>query len=483
MSDAPKRPDTAPAQLTRPDTAPGARQTGNFAKVDTGTFPKLTDSGQFPKLRDGIARPATQVGAPRPESQAATSQKALALGKNLVAALYMLVRSVKLYDPDNAIFEKPLQVLLDTANAIIARDGKLDLVVAENNFYVNGQMVRVEGNNLESLKYLAAEMESRQVGGFNLTRPTTAQELKNFISIFAKDQQQSAAEDGLDGKKLVAMKLTKWKRIQEKLDKESDGQVDRKKYAMTVYARCVVLAESLIKAFREGKLPPTDIALRQMQEIVDLMREQSTQFLGMTCTGDGEKALAHHMVNTALLAVAFGSELGLTRPQLRELAYAAFVVDLPLAIVPDEIRFALEPERLQKHEVAILVQARRASYRQVLSRPQISRPHQVQLAVSAEAVAAFGKPTRDARGRITFVLAQSDPMQISRMVAVARYYDLLTSTVPGREGYGPEVALDVMWNQQRFRFDPELLAAFMKIMATQPIKHLDKKNSTVNLGA
>lgn len=459
MSDAPKRPETG-SGLTRPLTPSGVR------RPDSGGVVIATPDNP-------VRRPDTNSGT--------ASQKALVLGKNLVAALYMLVRSVKLYDPDNAIFQKPLQVLLDTANAIIARDGKLELMVAENNFYVNGQMVRVEGSSLESLKYLASEMEARQVGGFNLLRPTSAQELKNFISIFAKDQHEAASEDGLDGKKLVSMKLTKWKRIQEKLDKDADGAVDRKKYAMTVYARCVVLASSLIAAFRQGKAPNTDLALRQMQEVVDLMREQRSQFLGMTCTGSGELALAHHMVNTALIAVAFASELGLTRPQLRELAFAALVVDLPMAVVPDEIRFALEPEKLEKHQVGILVNARRASYRQVLSRPVVARPHQVQASVAAEAVAAFGKPTRDSRGKITFVLPQGDPMQLSRIVAIARYYDLLTSNVPGRESYGPDVAMDVMWNHQRYRFDPELLSAFVKIMAVQPIKRVDR--GAVNLGA
>jgi hypothetical protein len=45
------------------------------------------------------------------------------------------------------------------------------------------------------------------------------------------------------------------------------------------------------------------------------------------------------------------------------------------------------------------------------------------------------------------------------------------------------VALDVMWMQQRFRFDPELLSAFIKVMASQPVKTMDgKQGKTVELG-
>ena len=450
----------------------------------TGTRPSTI------AVRPQTAPAAAQPNAPldpevRPgtSSLPAASQKAQQLGKNLVAALYMLVRSVKLYDPENAIFEKPLGQLLETCDAIVARDGKLDLAVVEKNFYVNGQMVRVDGSSLESLKYLSDEMEARQVGGFALQRPTSIPELRNFLAVFSKDQSAGAGEDGLEGKKLVSMKLTRWKKIQEKLNSEADGKVDRKKYAMTVYARTVLIAEALVAAYREPKPLPVDQALRQVQELVDLMQSQRTQFLGMTCTGEGERAFTHHLVNTALIAVAFGSELGLTRVQLRELGYAALLVDLPLCAVPSELRFALEPEKLPREIVVELVKARREGHKVALAGGAAAHIQQVQAAVAAEAVANFGKATRDARGRIALILPQSDPMQLSRITAIARYFDLLTSSVPGREAYGAEVALDVMWMQQRFRFDPELLSAFVKVMASQPVKLMDgKQGKTVELG-
>ena len=54
----------------------------------------------------------------------------------------------------------------------------------------------------------------------------------------------------------------------------------------------------------------------------------------------------------------------------------------------------------------------------------------------------------------------------------------------GREAYGPEIALQAMWSQQRHRFDPELLTVFIKLMGTQPVKQMEKKSGgTVQLGA
>ena len=148
------------------------------------------------------------------------SEKLQTLARQVVSSLYMLVRSVKLYDPDNAIFNKPLTQLQDTINQVIAVDGKLELQAIRDSFYLNNMLVKVDANSLDNLRQLQAEMQAKDVGGFTLMRPVSPQELKNFLSIFAKDQSHQAEEDGLEGKKLVQMKLTRFSRIKEKLDKD-----------------------------------------------------------------------------------------------------------------------------------------------------------------------------------------------------------------------------------------------------------------------
>ena len=64
------------------------------------------------------------------------NDKLQALARQLISGLYMLIRSVKMYDPDNAVFQKPLAQLEDTINTIIRRDGKLDLVGVKQSFYI-----------------------------------------------------------------------------------------------------------------------------------------------------------------------------------------------------------------------------------------------------------------------------------------------------------------------------------------------------------
>ena len=76
---------------------------------------------------------------------------------------------------------------LNALGLLIAVDGKLDLQVGKDAFYINAMLVKMDVSSLENLRYLQEEMKQKNVGGFTLVRSVNPTDLKNFISIFAKD--------------------------------------------------------------------------------------------------------------------------------------------------------------------------------------------------------------------------------------------------------------------------------------------------------
>ncbi|HYI01897.1 MAG TPA: hypothetical protein VD972_38465, partial [Hyalangium sp.] len=122
----------------------------------------------------------------------AHSDKLQTLARGLVSGLYMLVRSVKMYDPDNAVFQKPLTQLQDIINQIVSKEGKVDLVGVKDSFYLNSMLVKVDLNAIENQRYLLSEMRAKDVGGFSVSKPITLPELKNFVWIFSKEQTEEA---------------------------------------------------------------------------------------------------------------------------------------------------------------------------------------------------------------------------------------------------------------------------------------------------
>ena len=413
------------------------------------------------------------------------SEKLQSWARNVVSGLYMLIRSVKMYDPDNAIFNKPLSSLAENINAVIQKEGRFELMTVRESFYLNNMLVKVDLNALENVRYLVAELRQKDVGGFTLHKPVTMQELQNFVWIFSKEQTASTEEDGLAGKKLLNMKVAKWSRLKEKLDKDDlnnpdEQKVDRKKYAMTVYARAVFFLGKYMESIREGKPMSSSKALRIVQDFVDVSYDQRTHFIGMTTLKREADYLVYHQVNVCLMCIVFGAELGLTKPQLRDLGYTALFHDAGMTTIPEELstkKGALSPE-----EKTLIAQAPLVTVRNILMEKAITRSTLLRVVTTIEHKVDFGTAVRDARGNIQMIIPKTNLGLYAKILAICDTYDALTSKRPFRDAYGPEVALMLMWTEMRHKFDPELLQVFMRVMAIQPIKVMSRRQRSITVG-
>jgi len=390
---------------------------------------------------------------------------------------------VKMYDPENHVFEKPIAQLQETMNQVIQKDGKLEFMGVKQSFYLNGMLVKVDMSALDNVRTLLEEMRSKDVGGITLFRSVSVPELKNFIWIFSKEQSDQADEDGVEGKKLVSMKLAKWSKLKDKLENEKDeseAKLDRKKYAMTCYGRAVLFVRKYFESLRKEKPIATSKVLRVIQDLVDISLDHRTHFLGMTTTRSDSEYLAYHSCNTALITIVFGAELGLTKAQLRDLGYIALFHDAGMGTVPDELlnkRGALTLE-----ERNIINRAPLISIRNILQEKQINRATLLRLVTTFEHKVDYGTAVRDGQGNIQMIIPKANLGLYAKMIAIAATYDALTSKRPFRDAYGPEVALMLMWTEMRNKFDPDLLKVFMRVMAIQPIKVLTKRQTSVSIG-
>jgi len=411
------------------------------------------------------------------------SEKLQGMARTLVSALYMLVRSVKMYDPDNAVFDKPLTQLQDTINQIIRKDGKLELMGVKQSFYLNGMLVKVDMASLDNVRYLLDELRGKDVAGFNMLRTVTVPELKNFIWIFSKEQADMAEADGTAGKKLVSMKLAKWSKLKDKLENEKDeseAKLDRKKYALTCYGRAIFFTKKYMESLRDDKPLNTSKSMRILQDFVDISMDHRTHFLGLTTTRTDSEYLAYHQVNTCLMAVVFGNELGLTKVQLRDLGYVALFHDAGMGTVPDNVlskRGALTPE-----EKAIVARAPLISVRNILREKAINRSTLLRLVTTFEHKVEYGTAVRDGQGNIQMIIPKANLGLYAKIISICATYDALTSKRAFRDSYGPEVALMLMWTEMRNKFDPDLLRIFMRVMAIQPIKVLTKRQQSMSIG-
>ena len=429
---------------------------------------------------EGDARPAA-IGQVDLKKQAVAPQrgrdtKLQQLGRQTISTLYMLVRNVKMYDPDNDIFIQPFENLRQAVNTIVAVDASYQLTAVGTTVYINGKQIQLDFASIDNVRFLTDEFKNRDVGGFSVTRPVQVQELKDFIWIFSPQNDKNVDEDGA-GRKLLNIKVGKFQKIQEQLDKEEDAaieaerKVDRKKYAMTVYARAVYYMRRFIERLQTGgQLPSMQPAQRLVQDLVDICVEQRSHFLGMTTTRSVDDYLMYHSVNTTLIAIVFGHELGLSRSQMHELGMSAIFHDIGMAEIDPQIlnkRRSLTKEERRTIDLFPLHTVKTLLKGRSLDQSTIKR-----IIAAYEAKVDYSMPMKDQQGNVKLVPPKVELGLYGSIINVAACYDALTSARPFREAYGPEVALTLMMSDMMYKFDPFLLKVFMKVMAIQPVRVL-----------
>lgn len=412
--------------------------------------------------------------------------KLQAQGKAIVSGLYMLVRNVKIHAPENAIFLKPIEALREAVNMVVASERALNLQACKQSVLINNTMLKFDFSALENVTYLTKEFEARDIGGFSTQRPVTTQEIRDFLHLFSGEFKGKVSEDGAEGRQLPSMKLARYAAVKELLDKlqedvDLDQQIDRKKYAMTVYARAVFFMRKYYESLQKGGASlPFAKAARLVQDMVDICHEQKTHFLGLTTTRAETDYLPFHAVNTCLLAIVFASELGLDKRQSHDLGMSALFSQVGLVEIPEEI--LVRKGGLTRPERAMVDLYPLRSAKKILQSRGLDKTTIQRIVATYESKVDYAMPQRDEEGEVQLVMPKVNLGMFGKIIAICDTFDALTSKRPFREAYGPEIALALMSSDMKYKFDPVLLRIFMKVMAIQPIKILEKGESTIRIG-
>ncbi len=406
-------------------------------------------------------------------------------GKQLLTLLYMLIRTVKIHDPDNAIFEKPLAQMRDIINFIINKDGALNLILSENVVYLNNGFIKLDISTIENLKYISEEMKARDLGGFVVDKPVTVDELKNFLFIFSKNLKEEIKEDGSESRKLVSIKMSKYKKIKELLagmeqGAEDNVKIDRKKYSMVVYARSVQFIKSYTE-FLKGRGEPVQLnrGIRMIRDLVELCKSDSQNFIGVSTVRSEEDYLYYHSVNTAMMNIIIGIELGLSKEQLTDCAMLGFIHDIGKINISESIlnkKGTLTP--VEKQEVAKIPLY---TIKLLLRSRTLDKNLMERIIAISEYNIDFARSLKnpDEAYKNPGSIAKSPIGIYSRILSVSHVYDALTSNRPWRKAFTVNDAVRIMAREMTYKFDPFILNLFIRLMRYYAATNLDNVNISI----
>lgn len=216
------------------------------------------------------------------------------------------------------------------------------------------------------------------------------------------------------------------------------------------------IMQGLLKGSETPKLNQlTDVIAPYLTELPKDCDSMLTTAYGIV----GERQLADHCLDTALLGMALGIEMGLDANNVRTIGLVGMMHDWSMLRVPEAIRnkpgklTELERMEIQKHPI----------YSVEFLQGIAGLPHLVPLISYQihERPDGSGYP----RGR-----TRQSIHLFARILAVADAYVALTHAVPYRKAYMPYSAMELILRESaRQRFDAEVVRHLLNLLALFPV--------------
>jgi HD-GYP domain-containing protein (c-di-GMP phosphodiesterase class II) len=250
----------------------------------------------------------------------------------------------------------------------------------------------------------------------------------------------------------------------------ADVVLERRSYTFFTYSKLVVLYRNLISA---QKIIASERAFllkkitRTIQALVDICLEDDHTFLGVSAVKSGEAYAAHHAANVAVLSIALGEKLGLSKVALADLGMGAVFHDVGLRDCPAEI--LLKPDPLDAKDRSLIEQHPMRSVEFLLNQRSFNKSTLSQIIVAFEHHRNY-----DGTG---YPFGSRRPDVLSRVVTIADVYDAMTTQRPWRPALTPDEALGRMSRESGRRFDAALLKVFVNTLGLYPVGTLVRLDS------
>jgi len=271
------------------------------------------------------------VSGPGQPPSGDTSAQEQAAAAQLIIGCNAALRTFKIHATDNKAVERPLDSVINAAETLIAARGKTVLAQVERLFFLGDTRIRLSGAQQGIADQLAAELSQRGLGGLTFEDVPARDELIGLFHIL--NAHTRALPDTVDSmRKELRSAGIRSLRVNKPLRaiSEADQDVDAKDKAAHIYATAFEHAKSVKKAAGSGQEQSAVRSQRIVQELVDLSSGDPRTVLALAgLRGAGDDS-AEHAIAVAILSVAIGRRLGLSKQTLADLGVAAIHHDIGL---------------------------------------------------------------------------------------------------------------------------------------------------------
>jgi preprotein translocase subunit SecB len=391
---------------------------------------------------DAQSRIAKALDRARAGEDKELSQQVRDRGEALANLLTGTARMTHIHHIDNKAFQAPCRELAATIEKLHELLGLVQLVMVEDQVYINDIRLRFEARN-EVTKDLAQLWRRHEVGGVTIhTRLDEAQVKAVIVAVCAEPtlpNPRTALQSQLQRAGMPQVELQPIFRFV--LNNE---QVQARKIhteVREVYALASMAMGDLWDSLALGRNPNPLPVRKMVNELVDMDPKQRAEALVAATRDTRSPAHSRHSVQVASLSLLIGREIGLPEATLADLGVAASFHDGGYTAEEDGY-----PPPFERHTTA--------GARQLLKQRGFHEARIRRLLVCLEHHRTVDDDRR--------------PSLFSRIIHIADDYDTLTRYRPAGPLLAPPDALARMYAAAGTVYDTTLLQAFINRMGKYP---------------
>lgn len=386
------------------------------------------------------------------------------LGKSLVNELYIVLRTVKIHEPNNASVINALTELLSVLRGLTGTWESVSIECLGGCLYVNGIRLKVDVSGYASHRYIVEELEKFGLRSITFLEQLSFEEIRTFA--YGLAQLSSAEQDPdnlaqlLEEKGVTNILIGRAKGAEQVSPEEKaqgSGVVAKKTFFNAIkIVRQIMNSASRFEAVKLRR------AKRAVQAIVDSVLNDESFMLGLATIKNHDEYTFNHCVNVCIYCVSLGQRLGLSRSRLGQLGMAALFHDIGKVEIPWDV--LNKPSGLSEEEWK-LVKDHTVQGARLLAR--LSRLDERTL--SAIIVAYEHHMNFD----LTGYPVPCQPRQthlFSRMVRIADAFDAMTTVrIYKSEPSAPHDSVLFLLREANRSFDSRLVKVFISMLGFYPV--------------
>lgn len=376
-------------------------------------------------------------------------------GANIVSLFYALIKDLQVYDLNNDVVQNAAKRLIYYVNTLLNMYNHIELVRYMDYIFFNKQRLRFEIDGYASLQFIHDKFKTLGVKTLTFLPGIDKDEIIIFASVFKEEQdtfQKHFASGTFD-------------HINIEFATEEDEIPDflrNGEHVKRTYFRALKVTKNLLHNLWTNQAVDMKSSRRIVYNLINALSQDELGLMALTAIKDFDEYTYNHSLNVAILSLALGQRLGLSKKALARLGTAGLLHDIGKVEIPKQLIY--KPGKLTEEEWEIIKHHSDYGVTEILKTRGLDEIGLVSITVAYQHHWNFdgsGYPAHE---------EDQEPTLFARIVRICDSYDAMTtSRVYQPIPYLPHIVLRILWKYQNIFYDPVLVKAFIQLSGIYPV--------------